>query len=240
MGRLVGGTEPCFSGREASACIAVPLYEPRELLPDRHIGFVLCIPFGLYFVGCPRHRWRPANPALGPQGPASNCALETSNLDNTARLLTIRSHGPTLYDAGWGLLMPYLKIQGNLYVAMGTAMKRCLIISVVLCLTPSVSCSGQSFLQPGAITRHVRVNGVERAYIVNVPPAYDPEKFAPVILGFHGGASTPGFFERSAIWPNGLGPPVSSSSTRKGINVAGTLETAVAPLSAKASTMYPS
>jgi polyhydroxybutyrate depolymerase len=85
-------------------------------------------------------------------------------------------------------------------------MKRYLIISVVLCLTPSVSCSGQSFLQPGAITRHVRVNGVERAYVVNVPLAYDPEKFAPVILGFHGGASTPGFFEEVSHLTERAGP----------------------------------
>jgi polyhydroxybutyrate depolymerase len=75
-------------------------------------------------------------------------------------------------------------------------MKRYFIIPLVLCFIPLASYSGESSLQPGVNTRRVRVNGLERTYVVHVSLPYDRAKLAPVIIAFHGGFGTPAFFER--------------------------------------------
>ncbi len=37
------------------------------------------------------------------------------------------------------------------------------------------------------IERHVRVGGVERSYLVDLPPGYDGRRALPAVLVFHGG-----------------------------------------------------
>jgi poly(3-hydroxybutyrate) depolymerase len=44
-------------------------------------------------------------------------------------------------------------------------------------------------LGPGDHTRSLTVDGLQRSYLVHIPPNYDPKKPAPVILLFHGAAS---------------------------------------------------
>lgn len=44
-------------------------------------------------------------------------------------------------------------------------------------------------LKPGDFSRTVQVDGNERAYLVHVPPQYDPDKPMPMVLAFHGGGA---------------------------------------------------
>lgn len=77
---------------------------------------------------------------------------------------------------------------------------------------------GQPALGPGDYTRSVKVDKIERSYIVHVPPTYDPKKPMPVVLVYHGASmnakamvyftdlnktSDKGNF--IAVYPNGTG-----------------------------------
>lgn len=44
-------------------------------------------------------------------------------------------------------------------------------------------------LRPGDHSRSLDVDGVERGYLVHVPPHYDPAVAMPVVLAFHGGGA---------------------------------------------------
>lgn len=44
-------------------------------------------------------------------------------------------------------------------------------------------------LKPGDHLRTLALEGHERAYLVHVPPTYDPDTPAPVVLAFHGGGA---------------------------------------------------
>jgi polyhydroxybutyrate depolymerase len=77
-------------------------------------------------------------------------------------------------------------------------------IVVVLALTnwvsPEVTAEAQlreyKELGEGEYTRHLTVGGHERSYILSIPQGIIRRKPAPVILGFHGGGSTPRQFAR--------------------------------------------
>jgi len=73
-------------------------------------------------------------------------------------------------------------------------------------------------LSPGDTTRVLTHDGLERSYIVHVPPGYDPARATPVVLVFHGGgghaenARTMTGFDAVAdaegfivVYPNGTG-----------------------------------
>lgn len=77
---------------------------------------------------------------------------------------------------------------------------------------------GAEPLGPGDHTRSVEVDTRTRTYIVHIPPQYDPQKPAPVVLVFHGGGSNAeqmvrfcGLNETSdkhgflVVYPNGTG-----------------------------------
>ncbi len=52
---------------------------------------------------------------------------------------------------------------------------------------------------PGAHPFVVTVKGVERRYLLHIPPAYDPVKKWPVVIMFHGGGGT----AKLAMWETG-------------------------------------
>ena len=81
-----------------------------------------------------------------------------------------------------------------------TAM-RVLIASLVLWLGTTrclvrAPLSGSAQLAPGRHTLNLTVDGVERTYIVHIPPSYDPSTKAPLVVVLHGGGGT----AKSAIW----------------------------------------
>jgi polyhydroxybutyrate depolymerase len=84
-----------------------------------------------------------------------------------------------------------------------TAM-RVLIASLVLWLG-TMGClvreplSGGAQLEPGRHTLNLTVDGVERTYIVHIPPSYDPSIKVPIVVVLHGGGGT----AKSAIWTTG-------------------------------------
>lgn len=51
----------------------------------------------------------------------------------------------------------------------------------------SLGCSQPS---PGSGTRTLVVGGIERSYIIDLPPGYDPEQPYPMVFGFHGRCGT--------------------------------------------------
>jgi polyhydroxybutyrate depolymerase len=52
--------------------------------------------------------------------------------------------------------------------------------------TSSSACSGGASLAPSETTRTLRVGGVERSYILHVPPGYTGSSAVPLVLDFHG------------------------------------------------------
>jgi len=60
-------------------------------------------------------------------------------------------------------------------------------------LGAAVACVGATDgpVQPGSSYRSVASGSRERCYLLYVPPGYDPEKLAPVVLSLHGFASNP-------------------------------------------------
>jgi polyhydroxybutyrate depolymerase len=73
-------------------------------------------------------------------------------------------------------------------------------------------------LSPGDHTRHLTVDGRERSYLVHVPPGYDHERAAPVVLVLHGAGTNANLTVRLtgmhakadeanfiAVYPNGTG-----------------------------------
>ncbi|MFN7973916.1 MAG: PHB depolymerase family esterase [Acidobacteriota bacterium] len=73
-------------------------------------------------------------------------------------------------------------------------------------------------LGPGDHRRTLQHGGIERSYIVHVPPGYDGSKLVPVVLNFHGGGGNARVHERFSgmnekadaagfvvVYPNGTG-----------------------------------
>jgi polyhydroxybutyrate depolymerase len=88
---------------------------------------------------------------------------------------------------------------------------------VALFLTALVSLAADP-LGPGDHTRKISFDGIERNYLVHVPPQYDPARPTPVVLVFHGGGSNAqqmmrfcGMNKKAdeagfiAVYPNGTG-----------------------------------
>jgi len=62
-----------------------------------------------------------------------------------------------------------------------------ILISVLACARPAPSTPALSALQAGDSTRTLHYDGLERSYILHVPPGYDGTHPLPVVLVFHGG-----------------------------------------------------
>lgn len=81
---------------------------------------------------------------------------------------------------------------------------RVLMVSLALCLG-TMGClareplSRGAELAPGRHTLTITVDGLERTYIVHVPPSYDPRTKSPIVVVFHGGGGT----AKAAIWTTG-------------------------------------
>lgn len=87
-----------------------------------------------------------------------------------------------------------------------------------ICLMTGMLAADADSLRPGDFRRTVASGGLERNYLVHVPPKYDGRKLTPVVLVLHGGGSnaamtvrytglndkadTAGFI---AVYPNGTG-----------------------------------
>ena len=62
---------------------------------------------------------------------------------------------------------------------------------------PAIKCllllavTGGEPIKPGDHARTLTVDGLQRRYVVHVPPQYDSETPAPVVLVFHGGGGNP-------------------------------------------------
>ncbi len=78
--------------------------------------------------------------------------------------------------------------------------------------------TGTDSLAPGDYTRSLEIDGRTRSYIVHIPPSYDHRKPIPVVLAYHGGATSAkimvtfsGLNEKSdeagfmVVYPNGTG-----------------------------------
>ncbi|MCE9527288.1 MAG: prolyl oligopeptidase family serine peptidase [Planctomycetales bacterium] len=86
------------------------------------------------------------------------------------------------------------------------------------CLVAAMIGADADTLKPGDFRRTVMSGGIERNYLVHVPPGYDGKKPMPVVLIFHGGGSNAamtvrytGLNEKGdaagflAVYPNGTG-----------------------------------
>jgi polyhydroxybutyrate depolymerase len=60
---------------------------------------------------------------------------------------------------------------------------------LVLAIVAIFLAADGSHLSPGDSSRTVRVNGIERSYLVHVPPQYVKDSPTPVVLAFHGGGA---------------------------------------------------
>jgi polyhydroxybutyrate depolymerase len=79
-----------------------------------------------------------------------------------------------------------------------------LIVSFVLCFWAIGCCANESFshgrgLGPGRHTVTLAVDGLERTYVVHVPPSYAPTTQSALVVMLHGGGGT----ATAAIWETG-------------------------------------
>lgn len=79
-----------------------------------------------------------------------------------------------------------------------------LIVSLLLCFCSMGCFAGESLsrgtrLGPGQHTLTLTVAGLERTYIVHVPPSYDSRRPLPLVVMLHGGGGT----AKAAIWETG-------------------------------------
>jgi polyhydroxybutyrate depolymerase len=94
-------------------------------------------------------------------------------------------------------------------------------------MTPDLS------VKPGDSIRRLTIGGLERSYLVHVPPQYDGSKPTPVVLAFHGGLSNSeqmarfcGLSDKAdeagfiCVYPNGTGR-LSAALTWNGGNCCG-------------------
>lgn len=61
-------------------------------------------------------------------------------------------------------------------------------------LSPASACqqSDESSPQPGTLARMIPSGGLERCYLLYIPPDYDSSQPIPIVISFHGFASSPG------------------------------------------------
>jgi len=90
-------------------------------------------------------------------------------------------------------------------VASGRRVAASLTILLFLCgchvsLADSETRQTAGSTTPGTHTCAIRVKGVERRYLLHVPPAYTPARKWPVVVMFHGGGGTARIAMRETGW----------------------------------------
>jgi polyhydroxybutyrate depolymerase len=77
-----------------------------------------------------------------------------------------------------------------------------LITSSYRALSPAPACqqSVENYLQPGISSQVITSDGIKRCYLLYLPVDYDPTQPVPVVISFHGFASTPGGHSATTRW----------------------------------------
>jgi polyhydroxybutyrate depolymerase len=81
---------------------------------------------------------------------------------------------------------------------------RALVVSLLLCFC-TMACQAGEFLSrgnrlgPGSHTLSLTMDGLERTYIVHVPPSYDSKTRSPLVIMLHGGGGN----AKAAMWETG-------------------------------------
>jgi polyhydroxybutyrate depolymerase len=82
--------------------------------------------------------------------------------------------------------------------------RRPLILAVVIsCISAPavfVLVEAAAFVKAEGTTARLVAAGIEREYILHVPPAYDPSRPAPLVISMHGAANWPAFQMRASQW----------------------------------------
>jgi polyhydroxybutyrate depolymerase len=85
----------------------------------------------------------------------------------------------------------YKKSSISRFIAMFAAILILLITASCDQTIPIPTATAAPTIQPGDSERKLTVNGLERSYLLHIPPGLDSQQPLPVVFAFHGGSQTP-------------------------------------------------